>query len=220
MLCYCCTAKQLIFHIVFYCGLSQNIEYSSLCYSQKVRKTESNKVTWLSGFPLQVTASIPFIVFCWSTKTKAQSTQGAGAMLPLLPGKHGKVTWYKRMWKSSNAATTWKMQSAPLNVIITCFCLPDSHMYTENTQTPPMKPQLCEQDKYPEIFLEPSDAATCILIYSWNTLCELFIRESIFSYTLTAIFLSMLTASVHHRVMKVKTNANGLSYRQKWWDTF
>ena len=119
-------------------------------------------------------------------------------MLPLLPGKHGKVTWYERMWKSSNAATTWKMQSAPLNVIITCFSFPHSHMYTENIQTPPMKPQLCEQDKYPEISLEPSDVATCILTYSWNTLCELFIRESIFSYTLTAIFLSMLTASVHH----------------------
>ena len=56
-------------------------------------------------------------------------------MLPLLPGKHGKVTWCKRMWKSSSAATTWEMQSAPVNVIITCFCLPDSHMYAENTDT-------------------------------------------------------------------------------------
>ena len=131
-------------------------------------------------------------------KDKSPVNSRGGAVLPLLPGKHGKVTWYERMWKRSNAATTWKMQSAPLNVIITCFSFPHSHMYTENIQTPPMKPQLCEQDKYPEISLEPSDVATCILTYSWNTLCELFIRESIFSYTLTAIFLSMLTASVHH----------------------
>ena len=66
----------------------------------------------------------------------------------------------KQYLKSKSAGSQLKKkkktQSAPLNVIFTCFYLPDSHIYTENIQTPPMKPQLCEQDKYPEISLEPS----------------------------------------------------------------
>ena len=90
------------------------------------------------------------------------------------------------------------MQSAPLNVIFTCFYLPDSHMYTENIQTPPMKPQLCEQDKYPETSLEPSWCCRLYLDLFLKYLIWIIYKKVHASYSLTAIFLSMLIASVHH----------------------
>ena len=151
---------------------------------------------WLSDLLLEVTASILFIVFCWLPKTKAQSTQGEGPCFHCFLGSMvrsrgarecGKTVALQPLGKCS--LHPWMLLSlASVSQIVTC---------TQKILTPPVKPQLCKQDKYPEISLEPSDAATCILTYSWNTLCELFMRVHI-SYTLTAIFLSMLTASVHH----------------------
>lgn len=104
---------------------------------------------WLSDLLLEVTASIPFIVFCWLPKTKAQSTQGEGPCFHCFLGSMvrsrgarecGKAVALQPLGKCS--LHPWMLLSlASVSQIVTC---------TQKILTPPMKPQLCKQDKYPD----------------------------------------------------------------------